>query len=287
MTTQKRVVIDSRDRDEHYYPLPARYEVRLEDDLEDVVEMTLVVADIPFCAYTVSAQTCAVPVSFALTNTTAPPIEAGVAELEVGDYPGGATEVAPVLAMALNVMASSAVPTAVIDTHFTVETVARTDSLLIRCQTPFTLGFGSSGTPHNAARVLGFSPNKDYSSVMDPAVPSHPHALRAPYRFNKRPVSYVLLSITTPGAELLQSNNNATNRAFAVLPCRQSTEMSINASNDNPFTKRWNPPLARVARVAVTITDYDGVLYDFQNQDHRLELIFTCMQHRKYSHTPF
>ena len=42
--------------------------------------------------------------------------------------------------------------------------------------------------------------------------------------------------------------------------------------------KRWTPPLGRVARIAVAFTDLDGTPYDFQNQDHRLELLMDVGQ---------
>jgi hypothetical protein len=269
---QKRVVMDSRDRDQRFHPTPAQYEVRLEDDLDDVVSVQLLVADVPFSSFMVGAHSRDVPVSFQRSGSGGVQVE-GVAQLDVGDYVSS-SDMASVLGAALNQMASS------LD-QFMVEVVGRTDSLLIRGRTPFTLRFADSpkGT---AARLLGFAPQLDYPSVIDatPFAADHIHVVRAPFRRDTRPSRYIVLNLTAPGAEVLQSNNNSTNRAFALLPMRQP-EPSI--QSDYPFIKRWDPPLSRVARLGVEFTDYDGVPYDFQNQDHHIELLFTCVQQRKYT----
>jgi hypothetical protein len=54
-------------------------------------------------------------------------------------------------------------------------------------------------------------------------------------------------------------------------------------SGDFPFEKTYSAPVARVARVGVRFTDYSGNEYDFQGQDHRLELVFASVINRKYA----
>jgi hypothetical protein len=50
----------------------------------------------------------------------------------------------------------------------------------------------------------------------------------------------------------------------------------VNTDYDG-FEKRWTPPLSRVGRLMIQFLDADGEQYDFQNQDHRLELMFEVL----------
>lgn len=101
----------------------------------------------------------------------------------------------------------------------------------------------------------------------------------APFRRDFRGDRCIVLKMT-PTAEVLSSTSTAIDRTFAVLPKGPLNELSIRSMEMHPDEKRWLPPLARIARVGVEMLDADGNLYDFQNQDHRLELIFDCVGHR-------
>ena len=60
-------------------------------------------------------------------------------------------------------------------------------------------------------------------------------------------------------------------RTFAVIPV--AWDVNVQPSGET-FVKRWAPPLGRVGRLVLEFTDAYGLPYDFQNQDHRIELTF-------------
>jgi hypothetical protein len=260
-TRRHRIVIDSRSRDRSAHPSPAKYEVLLQNDLYNVTSMQLAVADVPFPAYLVGPARRGVPFSVAGGATL-------TAVLPAGDYADPA-DMASELESALNAAAAAAGASTAPPSAFVVRWLARTDSFELCASAPFTLPLAGrdSDTP---AAVLGFGTDADYAS--QPATPG-PHVLRAPFRRNFVPDRYLVLKLS-PNAELLTSPSQAIDRTFALLPV--TPVMSVNV-DDEAFTKRWNPPLARVARIALEFTDAEGNAYDFQNQNHHVELIFeTC-----------
>lgn len=116
----------------------------------------------------------------------------------------------------------------------------------------------------------------DGNNVPPPPPPPPPtHAVMAPYRRDFRPDRYLCLRLC-PNAEVLSSVSQAIDRTFAVIPRGPFTDLCINNTHD-AFEKRWSPPLGRIGKLVMTFTDAYGQLYDFQNQDHRLEFLFECV----------
>lgn len=277
----RRVVLDSRDRDVAAHPHASKYEVRLEDELFDVVSAKLLVADLPFSAYMVSDRNRAVPLRMGpavgpAVGPAAGPGAAAAALLDVGDY----TDVGDFASAVADVLAAAAGAAGSPGSTFSVVHVPRTDSFVVCGSDPFELAF--RGASDSAAALLGFSTRADYASApaAAPLSAAHPHELRAPYRRNFEPDRYLVLTLT-PSAELLVSVNNATDRSFAVLP-RRAQDLGL-LVDSAAFEKTWSTPLARLAKLGVEITDYAGRPYDFQNQEHRLEILFTCLVGRKYA----
>jgi hypothetical protein len=252
---RKLVVIDSRDRDHVVHPNANNFEIRLDEELMDVVSMKIIIADLPFSAYMIGSSNARVPFS----------VDGGpvvYALLEPGDY-ATPVDMAEALSQAMTSSANGQV--------FAAKYIARTDNFEISADVPFRMEFlKQTGT---AARVLGFSPSEDYPSVAG--------KVRSPYRKDFGPNRYIVLSVS-PSAELISSTNNPTNRSFAIIP-RRFTELNIDNA-DACYEKIWTPPIARFSRISLEYTDYDGNPYDFQNQDHHIELQFTCLRHhRKYA----
>ena len=188
-----------------------------------------------------------------------------VAGLQVGDY-GSAAEVAAELQTKLGDA------TTCVSASMAVAHVARTDSFVVRASKAFALDFAAAGAAGTAARLLGFSPGAAYSSTDDGSF----ELVRAPYRCDLSKDAYIVMQLS-PSAELVMSANNPTNRVFAVIPRVPRVDQS-----EHDYIKEWSPPLARVSKVGLRFADYHGRPYDFQNQDHRVELLFTYAVNRKY-----
>jgi hypothetical protein len=277
-----RVIIDSRDRNLSLYPFPSKYEIKLDEDIVDVASTTLLVADVPFSAYTIGAANCVVSFTLAADGTDAPPREA---TLEVGDYTAPA-DLATALQEALNAAANP-------EAAFIVTHAPRTDTLSVYATGAFTLRFadvsgrapapyamnasaGKRYAPRSAGRVLGFASDEyqasyDSSAGLDRIV--------APFRVNLAADNRYIILYLNGGGNVNTSVNNTAQDSFAILP---STQDRLCVGSQDPVEKSHNPPIAKLARVSVAFVDYDGNPYDFQNQDHRLEIVFHSIRQRKY-----
>jgi hypothetical protein len=270
-TKFERIVIDSRDRDVSLHPTPDRYDVRLHEDIFDVRSIKLIAADVPFSAYDVDhARNSVVPVRAGAGGAIAE------ARLPRGDY-GAPQELAAALADALSAATGLAV---------TAAYVPRTDNFRLtapaaaRLQLPFASWKHAAAVPASAgaaaaARLLGFSSDRDYA--FSPADGSLDSEFRRDARTGSR---YMVLHMEP--AEALKGVSSTLEKSFAVLQRHDDGDEPCVSDGTLLYQKRWDPPLARLARFSFRFTDYEGRPIDFQNQDHRLELLVEHEGMRKY-----
>ena len=77
-----------------------------------------------------------------------------------------------------------------------------------------------------------------------------------------------------------KSNSNTLHRTTAILG---EPYVRLSLADIPNVVKRFSPTIPRLARIKVTFTDRFGNLYDFQNIDHRVDIVFTSFkQKRKY-----
>ncbi|MEW5315007.1 MAG: hypothetical protein WDW38_006464 [Sanguina aurantia] len=75
------------------------------------------------------------------------------------------------------------------------------------------------------------------------------------------------------------SLNSTVNQSFAVLT--PSRTLLCASTNELPF-KTFNPPIAQLTQLSISFQTYDGNPVDFQNHEHRLELLLTSIRSAKY-----
>ncbi len=266
-TKERRILIDSRDRNRSVHPFPSEYEVRLDDDIDDVVAIRLVNASVPFSGYPINepSRLLRVLVEVTTNNTT------NVVPLSVALRPGAYDDIDDLVDM---LKASFEAAVSGSGVAFDVIADNPRSSLVVRCTHMFSVLFE---TPAEArlASVLGFAHGARYPAVQ---VGAAEFIVTAPFRCNLDGDPYVVMALS-PTAEVLISANNSSNRAFAVIH-RDSSVLS--SGTYEKYEKRWSTPIAKVAKVGVRFTDYFGQLYDFQNQDHHFELVVTSIERRKY-----
>jgi len=120
----------------------------------------------------------------------------------------------------------------------------------------------STYRPKTAAVLLGFD-NKNYASDATGAVV-------APFRKNFNKERYIGLSVSR--AEYTYGTSANIDRIFAII---DDKENSLNDDHKSDTIKIFEPPLNSLRKLQIAFVDYYGNQYDFQNQDHRLELEFT------------
>ena len=149
-------------------------------------------------------------------------------------------------------------------TGLTVTYNAIADNLTFTSTGAFTIN--GTGTIN---KMLGFLTGRDYSTV------GMTYAITAPYRVNLLDNRYVVLSIDQ--VTLNNSINPVIHRSFALLSPKMQDLNYIETQCKT--IKYLNPPIARLHKVRLTFRDYYGNLYDFQNHDHRIELVFESRKH--------
>jgi hypothetical protein len=250
ITKTRRVVMDSRSRNLEAYPDPSSYELTLYDDMINVSAVRLLVADVPFPAPLVAADAAPLPlVLLPGTEVSAP--------LARGDYDAAGLA----LMLGANLSAASGAP-------FSVSSGPATGVLRFSAPQAFSIGPVRDAV---LARLLGFRLGSSAVSVFD--ADSGQWTASSEFKACLERTPYLVLRLS-PNAEVILSPGDALHRAFAVIPAPHRRGSVRCGSTDKPFEKRWNPPLARIARLQVQLTDPDGQPYDFQNQDHRIELEF-------------
>jgi len=244
-----RMVIDSRIRDKTLFPNPNSYEIKLDDDINDVISCKLVCMDVPFSTYLIN--NIHRNINFKIGSTMY------VSSLNIGDY--SKTGLATEIQNRMNATVGSAV--------FTITYNTLLDNYTFQNSGAFTLDF--TNTP-GMASLLGFD-TKSYDSVGN--------VINSIFRMNLEYNSYIIMDIDQ--FDTIKSIDRDLNKSFAIIPKQYST---LNISDKYKITKYFNPIIPKLMKIRVNMYDKYGNLYDFAGLDHRFELLLTSFkQGRKYS----
>lgn len=246
-----RVCIDSRDRDKNSYPNSNKYVLHLDNEIEDVVSGEIILIQIPFSNYMINKNNNRLFVSVSDTN-----IDTEVV-LEIGDYDKMS------LQNELNVKLS---PFDII-----VSYNVRLDKFIFQGTGSFKLKF----MPNNCLPcILGFSDSKlEYVS-------DSTNTITSLYRLNLNCDNSIIMFIET--MNIIVSSNNHVNKCTYIVS--RNDNLLNTKSNVIPIKKYFNPLIPRLTKLTLKFTDPYGNLYDFQNQDHRIEILFESKkQLNKYS----
>lgn len=251
-----RVVFDSKDRDVTLFPDPNAYDVRFDDDIDDVLGVRLLSMDVPLAAYMINTYFDRFTLVFGET--------AYEVVLDHGDFE------AP--AFATMVTANMQRSTGAAANTFLMEYNTVKDNFVFRGKAPFSIDFPQKNSLHHA---LGMK-KQPYVSTTESGV--FGHAIYAEFRKNFKFNNYAIMSID--GFDLNHSNGDTLNHTFAVVVPNYS---NMNFGDAPKLIKRFTPPIPRLAKITIKFTDRFGNPYDFQNMDHRIELDFeSYKQKRKY-----
>lgn len=261
-----RVAVDSYYRNQVEYPDPNNYYFDFEDDINDVASAKLISMEVPLSTYTINKYFNKLVVGQKTDEAVAVTIDKdgvyhNMTEITVtlneGNY--DVNTLADMIETQLN--------HAGLRGTFTVTYNSILDKYTFSSNKDFWLFFTKTNSLHP---LLGFKKQVYASNVS--------HIIVAPYRCNLDFNNYIVMCID-------QFDNNKSNlkplhRSFAIIGKNYG---NLNIADEPNIMKSFNPPLARLARIHITFFDKYGNPYDFQNMDHRFEILFqSYKQRRKY-----
>lgn len=247
-----RLVVDSKDRNSGLYPEQNAYEVKLPDEYNDVTTAKLINADIPLSMYMVNKYYDSF--SVVVSNTTY------TVSLEHGDYTTSSLVTA--LTDELNNLNIGV---------FSVTYDEKKDNFKFIGQYAFSLIFGSNQNSIHA--LLGFAKGTYQSSQI-----ANDNVIRAPYRKNFNYNNCIIMYIDH--FDTYHSSTTEMNKCFAILPF---VYRNLNIADVADITKVFSPPIPKLSKLMIKFFDRFGNPYDFQNTDHRFEIMLTShKQARKY-----
>ena len=257
-----RLVVDSRDRQRNVFPNPNLYEVPLPHDLHNVTFVKLIASCMPFVAYTVNKYNNKVHFTVAGRD-----VAAGI---EVGDYSNG-DDLAGAVEKAMNESVGH-------DQIFQVAYNTKMDSFAFNSTRSFSVNFTPSPS---AAAMMGFAPCSYASSVESSTSSVYKNVVKSPYRMNLG-VNNDAIVVNIDMLDLNVSSMPSIHGSFAILNRPgDGNGCEVTDHDHEQICKYFAPPLRRLSKMSIKLTDIFGHPWDTQNRDHRLEfLIETSLKQR-------
>ena len=258
-----RYIIDSRDRNTNRHTSPSNYVVELDDPLKEVMSVRLLTSEFPFNKKNITNN-----------NNILHILREGVLNeyvIPAGKYNGEQ------LVMAIKNNTD--------DVFTNVSYDLITEKITFQSSADITFDFVSENQKrisesewidtlrkNSIARVLGFGISRYDCNTSE--------SYESPFSVNLIPDQYIVMYMQK--AKVNVSTNNNINQSFCLI--NKSSENNGYEQFSEGVTKNFNPPIAQLSSLTFKFKDYYGNLYDFDNKDHRFELLFTCMKQQSGYH---
>ena len=240
-----KIVVDSMYRDTTLFPNPNTYDMVFDDEIHDVISAQLININMPLPMYLINIYFNTLSIIYNNQNYNI--------VLDIGDYSPDelALEISNKCAY-VNILCTYS---------------SKRDNFIFSCNSPFSMNFNIT---NSLAQLLGFY-NTQYFS-------DNNNHIKSRYRKNFEFNNYIIMFIKQ--FDLLKNESKVLNQAFAIIPKKNE---DLNVSDEPLIIKYFNPPISKLLKIQVSLTDRFGNLYDFQNFDHRYELLFKSHKlRRKY-----
>lgn len=253
-----RLVVDSRVRDTKIFPSQNDYDILFDDDINDVISAQLIYVDIPFTNYLINQY-------YNKVNITVNNMYNYVFSIDTGDYTTDSFLEEMQTALTKNIP----------DFNIQITYNIKTDSYTFSSTNIFNFNF--IGNKNCLAMLLGFDQTKNYTAVVNNQ--DNKYYLTSPFRKNFNYNNYIIMNIDQ--FDLLKSSDTSLNKSYAMIPKNYDV---LNLADNPQYIKIFSPPIPRLVKLHVRFYDRFGNNYDFQNMDHRFEILLTSFkQKRKYA----
>lgn len=256
-TRNTRIVVDSKDRNLILFPEPNNYEIIFDDDINDVVSAKLINIQMPMNTYMINKYFNTLKIIIGTVSYNA--------ILTIGDYT--ANNLAIEITTQLQSLSSPNTFSCVYNTL--------TDNFTIVSDNPYSLDFLINNP---LSYLLGFKKQVYTSITSVPVNLTYPYMIKSDYRKNFDFNNYIVMFIDN--FELNKNQNNPLNKSFAIIGPNYDM---LNISDEPDIIKYFAPPINKIDKLRIKFFDRFNNPYDFQNADHRFELLFkNHRQRRKY-----
>lgn len=297
-TRSVRVLVDSRDRDRGRYPSASSYTVDVPEDVRDVISVELISYDVPFSDYNITNKNNVLHTAYQQEGQTdydppelivVPPGKYTPEQLAKvlnngTNYNTHPTDQPPFVdfnddmdrvdPLFMDVVASRPhhIPIAFWYDQKTLKMYIRFEcfesaeggGVVHRGNVKFMFG-----EPNSIGPTLGYRAEDMYvyhtpNPYIPPLVPDHP--------VNLKPENYIVLYLEA--AKRYMSTNHKTHQSFAMI--RRNNDENGAYVLAPSVRKRFPAALPALKQIKLSFKTYDGSLYDFQNKEHTLELVYVC-----------
>ena len=266
------VVIDSRSRDTQKYPNQNTYSINLLHNITEVVEITLLKADIPFSQYKINDRNN--KLRFVWDGTTYN------IQIRKGDYYASPPEV--FLSTELQNKMNKAIGVSTDNPDINVAYDSLNDKIVFKNEASspkpsFKIITGSNNDylENSIGKTLGFKPD---TYIMNPSGTTTKEGddvsyyIIPPYVHQFEKENYILLDLKAGGQKtnVIQSADDSIQDSFALIDNNDSEK---SRSEIKYIGKIFPNTINTLNRLEFTFKNYDGTLYDFHNKDHKLEFL--------------
>ena len=294
----KHIIVDSRDRNRHTYPNPSKYSIAFDEPFDHVHSVELTVYDFPFNEYNITEFNNVLHVNDIDYEIPAGKYTESELKYELNLLQTGITFDYDEKKRKFKISGGGIIKCKSDNEEVTVTIYSNNPSVPdTKTATkpegePNRNGFTYEGERYQKydpndrlgeklgdetynipihtyrentiAQVLGFDAI-DYDITTDTECPF-------PLNLNARP-NYIIMYLGR--TKLYFSQNNKAHQSFAII--RPSNKENVVKLGNELITKVYNPPID-MKKMDFKFVDYNGRLYDFQNQEHSFELKVKCFK---------
>lgn len=267
---QEYIVVDSRDRNHDDYADPNNYRVDLERDINDVVSIQLVSAEVPKSEYVINTSNN--KIYFQELNTQVSGGTYLTATIPVGNYT--ITELKTAIETQMDAIGTA---------NYTVTINSSTNTINISSDLSgvdlFNFLFqgdnevhGNNNNPRSTYRdnsigpVIGFS-RTDLSGASN---------YTGDLQYNLDGEKYVMLHLRN--IPMIDGISDGVQNAFHKITLNTSESTKYYQEGDYQIVKKLNSPIKRLNELEISFRNYNNDLYDFHGLEHSLTFKVTSIK---------
>lgn len=267
---QEYIVVDSRDRNHDDYANPNNYRVDLERDINDVISIQLVSAEVPKSEYVINASNN--KIYFQETNAQVSGGTFLTATLDVGNYT--ITELKTEIENKMDAVGTA---------NYTVTIDTKTKTLNVSSDLSgvdlFNFLFkgdneihGNNNNPRSTYRENSVGPVLGFGRIDLTGASNYDGS----FQYNLEGEKYVMLHLRN--IPMIDGISDGVQNAFHKIILNTTNDTKYYQEGDYQIVKKLNSPIKRLNELEVSFRNYNNDLYDFHGLEHSMTFKITSIK---------